>query len=70
MLNLLKINETLFEEEVSGLAESIKISYSAEFPFIRPTRDRGRGRFQQKKHRRKNTKIQGFAVIMSVTHHK
>ena len=37
MLNLLKINETLFEEEVS-LAESIIASYSAEFSFIRPIR--------------------------------
>lgn len=35
MLNLLKINETLLEEEVS-LAESIITSCSAEFPFMRP----------------------------------
>lgn len=38
MLNLLKINETFFDVEVS-LADSIIASYSAEFPFIRPIRD-------------------------------
>ena len=46
MLNLLKVNETLSDEEVS-VAESIIASYSAEFPFRRPIRDGRRRKFQQ-----------------------